>query len=146
MKSLFLELWAVSCLQICPELSGERMGGERCRLFVEKERNCDSMVEYGVQWCVHVVERNCHLSTTGKMVYGSAKSVRWDNMMSRTTTGYEDKQTQRGYTSSIFSTDCLMFMKDTEISGHIYLVELQMQGYLIGITARSLTGRHTLEC
>ena len=72
-----------------------------------------SMVEHGV----HVVERNCHLSTTGKMVYGgSAKSGHRDNMMSRTTTGYEDKQTQRGYTSCIFSTNCLIFLKDTEIS------------------------------
>ena len=128
-------------MQICPELSGERKGGERCRLFVEKERNCHSMVEYGVQWCVHVVERNCHLSTTGKMVYGgSAKSGHRDNMMSRTTTGYEDKQTQRGYTSCIFSTNCLIFLKDKGISGEIYL-EVQQQRYLIAITARSLTGR-----
>ena len=114
-------------MQICPELSGERKGGERCRLFVEKERNCDSIVEYGVQWCVLVVERNCHLSTTGKMVYGgSAKSGHRDNMMSRTTTGYEDKQTQRGYTSCIFSTNCLVFLKDTGVSGRIYF-EVQLQ-------------------
>ena len=135
--------WVVSCLQICPELSGERKGGKRCRLFVEKERNCQSnmvwlsMVEYGVR----VVERNCHLSTTGKMVYGgSAKSGRRDNVMSRTTTGYEDKQTQRGYTSCIFSTNCLTFLKDKGISGDLYL-EVQLQGYHIAITARSLTGR-----
>ena len=96
-----------------------------------------SMVEYGV----HVVERNCHLSTTGKIVYGgSSKSGHRDNMMSRTTTGYEDKQTQRGYTSCIFSTNCLIFLKDKGISGEIYL-DVQLQGYLIAITARSLTGR-----
>ena len=103
--------WVVSCLQICPELSGERKGGGAVGcLFKRKE----IVVQYGGVWCP-LCRQNCHLSTTGKMVYGSAKSVRRDNMMSRTTTGYEDKQTQRGYTSSIFSTDCLMFMKDTEI-------------------------------
>ena len=91
--------------------------------------------------CVHAVERNCHLSTNGKMVYGgSAKSGHRDNMMSRTTTGYEDKQTQQGYTSCIFSTNCLIFLKDKSISGEIYL-DVQLQGYLIAITARSLTGR-----
>ena len=103
--------------------------------FVQKERNCRGMVGK----CY--VERNCNLSTTGKMVYGgSAKSGHRDNMMSRTTTGYEDKQTQRGYTSCIFSTNCLIFLKDKGISGEIYL-EVQMQRCIIAITARSLTGR-----
>ena len=40
MKSLFLELWAVSSLQICPELSGGRKGGREESLFVQEERNC----------------------------------------------------------------------------------------------------------
>ena len=103
--------------------------------FVQKERNCGGLVG---KCCA---KRNCHLSTTGKMVYGgSAKSGHRDNMMSRTTTGYEDKQTQRGYTSCIFSTNCLIFLKDKGISGEIYL-DVQLQGYLIAITARSLTGR-----
>ena len=40
MKSLFLELWAVASLQICPELSGGRKGGGEESLFVQEERNC----------------------------------------------------------------------------------------------------------
>ena len=40
MKSLFLELWAVSSLRICPELSGGRKGGGEESLFVQEERNC----------------------------------------------------------------------------------------------------------
>ena len=32
--------WVVSCLQICPELSGGRKGGGEESLFVQEERNC----------------------------------------------------------------------------------------------------------
>ena len=72
MKSLFLELWAVSGLQSCPELSGGRKGGGDESLFVQEERNCQRDCTDKCEFRVVVLGQNCHLSTTGKMVYGGS--------------------------------------------------------------------------
>ena len=73
MKSLFIELWAVSSLRICPELSGGRKGGGEENLFVQEERNCQrDCTDKCCSTHYVVLGQNCHLSTTGKMVYGGS--------------------------------------------------------------------------